>query len=148
MRPSASSTSASRASSSATTRETNGFTHTGSVQAHEVVVRAPHQLGIAREVAAPVHTDHAVVLHHHMIGRRTEVRATRGADHEDASFPSNAVPRAFEGVAADRIEDDVGAQPTGGVVHGDDEVIGAMVDRDGRLPTRGSARPWPPHRPW
>ena len=91
---------------------------------------AREQGGVARDRAAEVHADHAVVLDQHVVGGHVGHPAAREPDHEDPPAPRDAATRAVEHVTADRVVDDVGTVAVGVLLHAGDEVVGAVVDRE------------------
>ena len=92
--------------------------------------QAREQRVVARDRATEVHTDHAVVLHQHVVGGHVGHPATREPDHEDPPAPRDAATRAVEHVTTDRVVHDIGTVALGVLLHRVDEVVGAVVDRE------------------
>ena len=75
-----------------------------------------------RAVQAPVHADHRVVLHQHVVGGGVGDAAAGEADDEVAALEGDDPAGRVEQVAADGVEHDVDAAAVGHVAHGLDEV--------------------------
>ncbi len=72
--------------------------------------------------------DDRVVLDQHVVGGCLRDTARCEADDDDAALESNAFGRAVVHVAADRVEHDVRAAPTGELLHLFGEVLRLVVD--------------------
>src|SRR4029077_7170265 len=82
---------------------------TGLRELQELDHPAPHPRRVALPVESPVDADHADVLQEHPIAGNVGDTAARESDHEQPSLERETASRALEDIAADRIEDDVGA---------------------------------------
>src|SRR6202043_3119197 len=106
-----------------------------------------HELRLVAAVRAPEEADDVDVLHQHDVRGYLRDAAAGKADDDDAPLPGDRTQALVEGIAADRIVDDIDATTTGDVLDAIadllarvvDEMVGAGTSGDGELvrATRG-----------
>src|SRR6185437_60343 len=87
-----------------------------------------HELGLVATIGAPEESDDVDVLHQHDVRRYLRDAAAGEADDDDASLPGDRAQALIEGVAADRIIDDIDAAAAGDVLDAVADLLARIVD--------------------